>query len=197
MKRYECLQVLVPFINEEDIVVTNLGMIIPEWEHLNARKGNFYMWHSLGLATSIGLGMALALPRRRVWVMEGDGGLLLNLGSLATIGNFGPDNMKVIVFDNQIYEAPGGHPTATSRGVNLAGIAREAGIKYSKEVTVLNEFQETVDDVINNDCLCCIVAKTEPWVEKVPPMIMDAIENKYQLIRWIEQGEGITIIPRF
>ena len=197
MKRYECLQKLTPFINESDIVITNLGMIIPEWEHLNPRKGNFYMWHSLGLSTSIGFGMALALPHRRVWVMEGDGGMLLNLGSVATIGNFQPSNLKIIIFDNEIYEAPGGHPTATSRGANLAGIAREAGIEYSKQVSTLEEYEQTLADVLQKDCLCCIVAKTEPWVEKVPPMVMDAIENKYQFVRWIEQGEGITIIPRF
>lgn len=197
MKRYDCLQTLVSYIKEPDIVVTNLGNVISEWESLNPRKGNFYMWHSLGLATSIGLGIALSLPHRKVWVFEGDGGLLMNLGSVATIAALNPSNLKIIVFDNQAYEAPGGHPTATSNGVNLAGIAREAGIEYSNEVKSIQDFESLVEKNSEQEELSLIVAKTELYSKKVEPVVIDAMENKYQFIRWIEEVEGKNIIPRF
>jgi len=88
MKRFECLSAIAPYFQDE-LVVTNLGGVRHEWYALRPHPGNYHL-HNLGLASSVGLGLALALPHRKVIVFDGDGSLLLNLGSLATIANLRP-----------------------------------------------------------------------------------------------------------
>jgi thiamine pyrophosphate-dependent acetolactate synthase large subunit-like protein len=88
------------------------------------RPRNFYTWGSMGLASSIGLGLALARPDVRVFVLDGDGSLLMNLGSLATIGLLRAPNLVVIVMDNEEYATTGGQATPTAHGADLEAAAR-------------------------------------------------------------------------
>jgi sulfopyruvate decarboxylase subunit beta len=201
MKRHEALEALVPFVDDSSVVVTNLGMIIYEWEALSPRPGNFYMWHSLGLASSIGLGCALARPERTVWVMDGDGGLLLNLSTLATLAGAAPPNLRVIVFDNRRYEACGrpdyAHPTATARGADLAAVARGAGIGAVFEAEDRAGFIASLEQMAALSELTLLVAQTEMGFERpVAPLALDALENKYRFIRWMERQAGLRITPR-
>jgi thiamine pyrophosphate-dependent acetolactate synthase large subunit-like protein len=108
------------------LVVTGLGS--PTWDAAAAgdHRLNFYLWGAMGGAAMIGLGLALAQPKRRVLVVTGDGELLMGLGSLATIGVEHPRNLAVIVLDNQHYGETGMQPAHTGRGVELAGMARAA-----------------------------------------------------------------------
>ncbi len=95
------------------------------------RPENFYMLGSMGQAASIALGVALMQPMRRVFALEGDGSLLMNLGCLATIGSVAPRNLTIVAWDNGAYQITGGQVTATARGADLVAIARGAGIAGS------------------------------------------------------------------
>src|SRR2546430_15807978 len=98
MKRYDCLRAIAPHFGEE-LVVTNLGAVRHEWQALRPHPGNYHL-QNLGLTSSMALGLALALPHRKVVAFDGDGSLLLNFGSLATISNQHPKNLMHIVFGN-------------------------------------------------------------------------------------------------
>ncbi len=126
MKRYDCLRAIAPHFGEE-LVVTNLGAVRHEWQALRPHHGNYHL-QNLGLTSSMALGLALALPHRKVVAFDGDGSLLLNLGSLATIANQHPKNLVHIVFDNECYESSRGAPTATAGQADLAAVARGCGI---------------------------------------------------------------------
>ena len=118
MKRIDCLKVLAGITRENDLVVTNLGNTPHEWQSVRPSRANLYGMN-LGECTPVALGLALALPNRRVIALDGDGNLLLNLASLADTAYHNPANLRIIVFDNQAYESPGGMPTATAHGVDL------------------------------------------------------------------------------
>jgi len=124
MKRYECLRAIAPHFGDE-LVVTNLGAVRHEWQALRPHHGNYHL-QNLGLTSSMALGLALALPHRKVVAFDGDGSLLLNLGSLATIANQHPKNLIHIVFDNECYESSRGAPTATAGQADLAAAPVDA-----------------------------------------------------------------------
>ncbi len=147
----------------------------------------------LGLATSVGLGLALALPHRRVVVLDTDGGLLLNLGVLATLGNLKPPNLKVFVIDNECYESIGGFPTATAGAADLAAIAKGAGIEHSTTTHTLEEFKEATKAALADHAFHFIVAKVEKGTKASPPPF-DGIEEKYKFVRYIEATERIQIL---
>src|SRR5678816_3116813 len=113
---------------EGDPIVASLGHPAYDLFATGDRDTYFYTWGSMGLASSIGLGLAMAKPDRRVVVLDGDGSLLMNLGSLATIGWVKPANLVVVVIDNRLYGTTGGQETATAHGADLEGAARALGI---------------------------------------------------------------------
>src|SRR6266700_4900892 len=127
MKRFDCLGIVAGAVTDA-LVVTSAGATTLEWNALRPGDGNFRV-RTLGLCSSIALGMALGLPNRRVIALDGDGSLLMNLSSLATIARMRPKNLIHIVFDNEVYEASGSKKTATGAGADLVGMARAAGIK--------------------------------------------------------------------
>jgi thiamine pyrophosphate-dependent acetolactate synthase large subunit-like protein len=105
-------------------VIASLGHPAYDLHAAGDRPQNFYTWGGMGVASSLGLGLALARPDLRVFVVDGDGSLLMNLGSLATIGLLQPPNLVVVVMDNEEYATTGGQPTPTARGADLAAAAR-------------------------------------------------------------------------
>ena len=139
MKRYDCLRAIAPHFGDE-LVVTNLGAVRHEWQALRPHHGNYHL-QNLGLTSSMALGLALALPHRKVVAFDGDGSLLLNLGSLATIANQHPKNLVHVVFDNECYESSRGAPTATAGQADLAAIARGCGIANVTTAQTLDEFE--------------------------------------------------------
>ena len=120
---------------EGDPIVASLGHPAYDLFATGDRDTYFYTWGSMGLASSIGLGLAMAQPDRRVVVLDGDGSLLMNLGSLATIGWVKPANLVVIVVDNRLYGTTGGQDTATAHGADLEAAARAMGIAATATVT--------------------------------------------------------------
>src|SRR5688572_19665489 len=126
MDSYECLQALAERVSDE-LVVTNLGGVAREWFALNDRDGNLYRPY-MGHPTPLALGLALALPHRRVLAIDGDGSMLMGLTVLPVIASQNPSNLVIIVIDNEAYEATGGPPSLTAGGTDLSGMARAAGI---------------------------------------------------------------------
>jgi thiamine pyrophosphate-dependent acetolactate synthase large subunit-like protein len=197
MRRFDCLREVASLLSDE-IVVTNNGGASTEWAALGLPDSHLQV-KTLGLCSSIGLGLALALPRRTVVVFDGDGSLLMNLSTLPTIARQRPPNLVHVVFDNGVYEASGGTATQTApdaAGVDLAAMARAAGIVAVHAVDGLVDFRARFSAALRGGGPVFIHARVEASREKVPPVAVDEVENKYRLIRYIERTEGISILTR-
>ena len=118
MIRKEVMKIVLDHIDSQPIISAN-GFISRDLFELKEKNSNFYMIGSMGLASSIGLGVALKNPRKRIYVFDGDGNILMNLGSLVTIGYMRPKNIIHIIFDNQSHESTGGQPTASNKIVGV------------------------------------------------------------------------------
>ena len=118
------------------------------------RPENFYLWNSMGMASSVGLGLALARPDLRVVILDGDGALLMNLGSLCTAMMAGVRNIVHVVWDNGGWEITGAQPAGTTYGVDLAAIARGAGFRHTATVDDMRAFRSAFADAMGAD---------EPW----------------------------------
>jgi thiamine pyrophosphate-dependent acetolactate synthase large subunit-like protein len=194
MKRIDCLKVLASMMPADDLVVTNLGNTVFEWRTVRPSPANFYNVN-LGQCTPVALGLALALPHRTVTALDGDGNLLLNLVSLADTAYHKPKNLRVIVFDNQAYESPGGMPSATAHGVDLVQVAKGCGIARSYAASTVEEFTELAKTVWQAKEICLIVAKIEMGTIKRPEFAgMDHKFNKYTFATYIEETEKKPVL---
>lgn len=131
MIRREAVKSIVYSLSIRDIVVSANGFVSRDLFEVKDRHANFYMIGSMGLASSIGLGLALKNPNKRVYIFDGDGNILMNLGSLVTIGSLRPKNLIHIVFDNNSHESTGGQPTNSSH-VKIDMISRATNYKVFK-----------------------------------------------------------------
>ncbi|MEE9549463.1 MAG: thiamine pyrophosphate-dependent enzyme [Candidatus Binatia bacterium] len=192
MKRIDCLKALASQIQDELVVVT-LGVTKAEWDLINPRDGNCYL-SGMGSAASFGLGLALALPHRKVMVLESDGSMLFGLNGLATIAVQKPKNLSIIVFDNECYESIGGAPSQTAFGVDLAAIARGAGIANATTARDLNQFQKGTEQALKGVGLSLVVAKIEAWIVDVPAKYFHLLDARNRFVRYIEQSEKISVL---
>jgi len=131
--RKDAIIEVVNYIKNEPIVSAN-GLISRDLYEVNDKPTNFYMIGSMGLASSIGLGVALKNPKKRVYVFDGDGNILMNLGSLVTICSLKPKNLVHFIFDNKSHESTGGQPTNSSE-IELGKIVQAAKCKTFKVYT--------------------------------------------------------------
>ena len=191
MKRFDCLK-LIAAEAENSLIVSSAGATTLGWHALRPSDGNFRV-RTLGLCSSIALGMALGLPHRRVIALDGDGSLLMNLCSLPTIARMGPKNLLHVVFDNEVYEASGSKQTATASGTDLVAVARAAGIKQARWANSLDEFAQAVSEALKGAGPYFIGAKVTMERTEVPPYPMDEVENKYRFVRHVEKTENIEI----
>lgn len=192
MKRFDCLKALAPVIDDA-LIVSSAGAMTLEWNSLRPGEGNFRV-RTLGLCSSIALGMALGLPGRRIVALDGDGSLLMNLSSLPTIARMKPENLIHIVFDNEVYEASGSKQTATATGTDLVGVARAAGIKNALWANSLDDFERAVKAALKGGGPNFIGAKVSTERVEVAPYPIDEVENKYRFIRYVEKTEKISIL---
>ena len=191
VNRFKCLQFLSDIIGDSLVIIWGSA----ETELYHIRPNPPYLTSSFGFATAQGLGLALALPHRQVIVIDTDGGLLLNMGILATLGNFGPPNLKVFVMDNECYESIGGMPTASAGRADFTAIAKGAGIENTATTRTLEEFKKAAKRAVADNALHFIVVKAEKRTEKkLMPRFTDGTEIKYNFVRHIEEIEGINII---
>ena len=126
------------------LLVGNIGYPSRELFAVHDRPENFYMLGSMGLASSIGLGLALAQTKRKVIVLDGDGSVLMNLGTLATVAHHAPENYLLVILDNCCYGSTGSQPTCTHLGTDLAALAKAAGIKNVRKVERPGEMAEAL-----------------------------------------------------
>lgn len=160
MNRLEAIRRMLPLLKGVP-VIANLGRNTYDLYAAGDRPENFYTWGSMGAASSIGLGLALARPALRVVVLDGDGSLLMNLGSLATIASQRPANLVEVVFDNGSYETTGGQPTHTTQGVDLAAIARGAGILRVAEADEPDGFMDVLARALHEDGPWFVLTRVE------------------------------------
>ena len=156
MLRPEGIRALLQRVDHEPIIA-NLGSATFDLHAEGDRDANFYTSGAMGMVSSIGLGVALAAPDRKVFVTDGDGSVLMNLGSLATIARQAPANLVHIVWDNHQWAETGGQPTHTATGADIAAIARGSGIAKVAAVSTLEAFEEALDRAIGEDGPWCIV----------------------------------------
>ena len=153
MKRIDALKRIYKLLDSK-LIITNMGAVAAELYSLGHKKNFFYLEHSMGLASSVGLGIALSKPDINVIVLDGDGSVLMNLGTFSTIARYNPKNLTHIIFDNESLLSVGGFPTATSTGANLKNIALSSGIKFAYETKDIEknkiEFKRHINSLKEN-----------------------------------------------
>jgi len=185
MLRLDCLRSVYSEL-EDCLVVTIMGAVAAELQSLGHRPNFFYLQHAMGLASSTGLGLALCLPKQDVIVFDGDGSLLMNLGSLSTMARYRPKNLTHVVFDNESLLSVGGFPTATSTGTDLEGIARSAGIPQVVTVRDVEKFRISVSEALHGKDLTTIVAKVDAIGPSGYVTDLSLLENRFQFRRYIQ-----------
>jgi len=195
MQRIDALRAITAVTTVEDLFVTSIGATLDDmW---NLRHGdNVFFTTVLGSVSSTALGLALALPHRRVIAIESDGSVLMNTGAMCTLGAERPGNLTVTVMDNGIYENIGGHPTHTARATDLAAMARGAGCADAVAVTETGEFTQQFARMLTDGSFGYLVARIAPGVHPWPAdqkKWSDGVEDKYRFLRYVERLEGVRI----
>lgn len=182
MKRIECLRAIHDELRD-CAVVTIMGATAAELFSLGHRDNFFYLQHAMGLASSLGLGIALMQPERPVVVLDGDGSLLMNLGSLTTLARYAPANLTHVVFDNGSLLSVGGFPTATTTGTDLAAVARGAGIRSVRRVDEVASFAAAFREALTDGTLSCVIAAVEPVGPASFQFDLHLLENRFAFAR--------------
>ena len=163
MNYTEAITTITELLKDQLVVCAN-GFISRETFSAKDRLGNFYMIGSMGLATSIGLGVALNKPSKKIVIFDGDGNLLMNLGALTMIGSLQPRNFLHIVFDNEAYASTGGQPTFTDK-IKLEEIAKSAGYAYVVKVTSIGVLRKEIVELLKNEGPSFLLIKIS-WDDK-------------------------------
>ena len=167
-------------------VVTIMGAVAAELHSLGHKPHFFYLQHAMGLASSLGLGLALCRPDLKVVVFDGDGSILMNLGGLTTLARYRPRNLVHVVFDNESLLSVGGFPTATATGSDIAGMAAAAGIPRTATVTTIDDFVKAFDGALAANDLTTLVAKVEAVGPTAFVTDLTMLENRFAFPRAIK-----------
>lgn len=151
MNRFDVTSRLIAKLKHEEAVIGGIGNTNFDLWAAGHRPQNFYMLGSMGLAFPIALGVALAQPDRRVFALEGDGSLLMQLGALSTIAALKPKNLIMIVMDNGIYQITGAQPTPAAGVADLVAIALGSGLANSAWAVDEEDFERLVDAAMSVD----------------------------------------------
>jgi len=171
---------------QDRVVITIMGAVAAELQGIGHRPNFFYLQHAMGLASSMGLGVALTRPDLSVVVFDGDGSILMNLGGLTTLARYRPKNLVHVVFDNESLLSVGGFPTATSTGSDIAAIAAAAGVPRAATVRTLEEFVAAFDDALAARELTTIVAKVDAKGPAGFVTDLALLENRFEFQRWLK-----------
>jgi thiamine pyrophosphate-dependent acetolactate synthase large subunit-like protein len=193
MNRLDATKQLVDAFDDEPVIAIIASLGHPAYDLFATadRAANFYTWGSMGLASSIGLGLALSRPDLPVFIVDGDGSLLMNLGSLATIGWTRPPNLVLVVWDNSQHGTTGGQDTATAHGADLEAAARAMGIERAATARTGDELRSVVARARTEPGPWVIVAKVEESAPaKKPPL--DCVFIKQRFMAAIGNAESAT-----
>jgi thiamine pyrophosphate-dependent acetolactate synthase large subunit-like protein len=190
MKRKEALAAAKDLFGDAPCFVT-VGLAWPDWNQARPSDGNFHL-KTLGSGSSIGLGAALALPNRKIVVLDGDGAVIMNVNGLVTVGRVRPKNLIHIVFDNKIYESSGCIPTASAHNLSIADFGRAAGIKSVTEPKTIGAFKDAVKNAFDTEGPHFIVVEVEPSGDDANTSYsrLNEVEGKFKFIRYLEKLEG-------
>ncbi|HEY7067430.1 MAG TPA: thiamine pyrophosphate-dependent enzyme [Chloroflexota bacterium] len=198
MKRHECMAAVADQLADALVVATN-GLTGTDWLAVAPPALHDRLWRmrTMGLCSSVALGLALTRPQVQVVAFDGDGSILMNASSLTTIGRHRPPNLVHVVFDNGCYEASGGLIThtgaaqAAGRQVDLAGMASAAGVPSVARARTLAEFQEAFGAALRGQVCTFIHALVEAGpAEGARVRPPDEVENKYRFLRAVRELAG-------
>ncbi len=190
MLRIDALRAIYPLLADR-VVVTNMGAAPAELFSLGHQPGFFYVWHSMGLASSVGLGIALARPQLQVVVLDGDGSVLMNLGTFTTLARHRPRNLLHVVFDNEALLSVGrSFSTATATGSDLAAIAAAAGVPRSGTYRTTDSLALACQEALDAGDLAVLVAKVEPQGPASYFIDLHLLENRFQFERHLRGLAG-------
>ena len=169
MIRKEAIELCLSEIKEQSIIAAN-GFISRDLFNVKDKNTNFYMIGSMGLASSIGLGVALKRPKKKIFVFDGDGNILMNLGSLTTIGSLKPKNLIHVIFDNSVHESTGSQPTNTNF-VSIEKIAKTCNYNHTFTTKTKNDFEKILRKIKKLNGPIMIVVKIQKSNNKKSPRI--------------------------
>lgn len=180
--RADYYKVLADTLPANALVVTSLGNASYLWAAMHHAPENFYFEDAMGLALPLALGLAVAQPTRPVIVVEGDGALLMHMGTLVTIGAVAPDNLTVLLIQNGVHAASGGQ-ALTNASLDLAALARASGIARATNVATPQAFAAAMSSGSAGRGAQVLVLSTEPDIEVVkPPIALDPVLTKHRLM---------------
>lgn len=181
--RYEYLELLDQYLNKDDIILGTTGFTGRELFQIMKHKAKFYMMGSMGCLSSIGLGLAKSYPNKNVYVLDGDGALLMKLGSLSTIGNYQPNNLIHICFDNNQYESTGGQKT-TANTTNFTDLAIACNYKNALAINDILEFKEILPKIKSLEKPLFLHIKIKPGcIENLKRPSLSPVEIKENFMR--------------
>lgn len=188
MNRFDLTKRLTTRLRAEEAVIGGIGYTNFDLWAAGRRAQNFYMLGSMGLACPIALGVAIAQPGRKVFALEGDGSILMQLGVLTTIAAQRPHNLAVVIMDNGAYQITGGQATATGSGADIVAIALGAGFANSAWAADEGGFEEMVDLALREDGPWLIGCRIDPGkpadtTERDPARIRDQFMRGLGVIR--------------
>ncbi|ETW93552.1 MAG: thiamine pyrophosphate-binding protein [Candidatus Entotheonella factor] len=187
MLRRDALEAIYPEL-APCVVVTIMGAVAAELHDLGHRPNFFYLEHAMGLASSMGLGIALSRPELTVVVLDGDGSILMNLGSLTTMARYQPPNLIHVVFDNEVLLSVGqSFTTATATGSDLAAMAAAAGVPRTAKVDTVDDFRDAFHAALKSKALTTLVAKIEPEGPASYFIDVHMLENRFEFQRYLKQ----------
>lgn len=170
MKSLEAVQILHEHLGDA-LVVSSLGTPSYLLHAAGDRPLNFYLWAAMGMASSTGLGLALAQPDRRVVVLDGDGAAMMNLGSMVTVGARHPQNLLWVILENGAFLETGGQPISTHDTADLVAIARGAGIRQAARAANPVAMRELLEYSLKHQGPAVLVARVErDSVHELPPV---------------------------
>jgi sulfopyruvate decarboxylase subunit beta len=180
--RADYYKVLADRLPANALVVTSLGNASYLWAATHHAPENFYFEDAMGLALPLALGLAVAQPTRPVIVVEGDGALLMHMGTLVTIGAVAPDNLTVLLIQNGVHAASGGQ-ALTNASLDLAALARSSGIARATNVATPQAFASAMSSGSAGRGAQVLVLSTEPDIEVVkPPIALDPVLTKHRFM---------------
>lgn len=201
LDRFEWLGRLAARVPEDALVMaTYIGAPSFEWAHHTNEHPRSAHLGQMGDVIGLAVGLALALPHRKVLCIDGDGSVLMELGQLVAMGQWCPNNLAVFVVDNGAYESIGfpktgeRRPTATSSVANLAMMAAACGVPHTADVNTWDELDAEIEHAVTRNVCSFVNVRTETGFAKVPPRQTDGFEDKYRFVRYVEELEGIQIL---
>ena len=178
---------------EETLVVTSLGNASYLWATVRDAPENFYLEDAMGLALPLALGLAVAQPNREVVVVEGDGGLLMHMGGLVTVGAVAPNNLTILLIQNGVHAASGGQ-ALTNAELDIADIARAMGLKHAENITSVKEFQSGLVPALTGAGPTLLALATEPDLDAViPPAMLDPVVTKRRFMEAVGAPRYVSI----